>query len=159
MSELVSERIWRRLGAEQDGYFTIDTAGIELDGGGLNVCLRALARFGEMMRLDGRFNNHQIVPKKIVDDIRRGANPEQFATAGYKLLPGWSYRNQWWVSHNKHGAYTARGIHGQAIYIDPTAEMVIARFASHPMGANANYDATSLPAYDALAQYLMSASR
>ena len=40
----------------------------------------------------------------------------------------------WWVSHNAHGAFTARGIHGQAIYIDPAAEMVIARFASHPLG-------------------------
>ena len=36
----------------------------------------------------------------------------------------------WWVSHNDHGAYTARGIHGQAIYVDPAAEMVIVRFAS-----------------------------
>ena len=46
----------------------------------------------------------------------------------------------WWVSHNEHGAFTARGIHGQAIYVDPAAEMVIARFASHPLGANANLD-------------------
>ena len=60
----------------------------------------------------------------------------------------------WWVSHNAHGAYTARGIHGQAIYIDPAAEMVIARFASHPLGANANLDPTSLPAYHALARHL-----
>jgi len=29
----------------------------------------------------------------------------------------------------------ARGIHGQAIYIDPKAEMVIARYASHPKAA------------------------
>jgi CubicO group peptidase (beta-lactamase class C family) len=158
-SELLSERIWKRLGAEQDGYVSVDPAGVESDGGGLNVCLRDLARFGEMMRLDGRFNNHQIVPRAVVDDIRRGGSPEQFAMAGYKLLPGWSYRNMWWVSHNNHGAYTARGIHGQAIYIDPAAEMVIARLASHPLAANANFDATSLPAYDAVARSLMSTSR
>lgn len=62
----------------------------------------------------------------------------------------------WWVSHNAHGAFSARGIHGQVIYIDPKAEMVIARFASHPLAANANVDPTSLPAYDALAKHLMS---
>ena len=45
----------------------------------------------------------------------------------------------------------------QAIYIDPAAEMVIARFASHPKGANANLDPTSLPAYHAMAKYLMRA--
>jgi CubicO group peptidase (beta-lactamase class C family) len=61
----------------------------------------------------------------------------------------------WWVTHNEHGAYSARGIHGQVIYIDPKAEMVIARFASHPLAANANLDPTSLPAYHALAQHLL----
>ena len=54
-----------------------------------------------------------------------------------------------------HGAYSARGIHGQAIYVDPAAEMVIARFASHPLGGNVNMDPTSLPAYDAVANWLM----
>ena len=61
----------------------------------------------------------------------------------------------WWVSHNEHGAFTARGIHGQGIYIDPAAEMVIVRFASHPLAANANLDPMSLPAYDAVARHLM----
>jgi CubicO group peptidase (beta-lactamase class C family) len=51
--------------------------------------------------------------------------------------------------------YTARGIHGQAIYIDPSAQMVIARFASFPRAANINLDPTSLPAYHALAKHLI----
>ena len=33
--------------------------------------------------------------------------------------------------------------------------MVIARFASHPLAANAHVDPTSLPAYQALAEHLM----
>lgn len=49
----------------------------------------------------------------------------------------------------------ARGIHGQAIYIDPKAEMVIARFASHHIAGNVGIDPTSLPAYPALAKHLM----
>ena len=106
-----------------------------------------MARFGEMMRLGGRFNDQQIVPREVVDDIRRGGSPAHFVKAGYTLLPGWSYRSMWWVSHNEHGAFTARGIHGQAIYVDPAAEMVIARFASHPLAANVNLDPLSLPAY------------
>jgi len=44
---------------------------------------------------------------------------------------------------------------GQGIYIDPAAEMVIVRFASHPLAANANLDPMSLPAYDAVARHLM----
>jgi hypothetical protein len=155
----LQQRIWNKLGAEQDAYFAIDGVGTEFAGGGLNTGLRDLARVGEMMRLDGRFNGQQIVPKAVVDDIRRGADKAHFAKAGYALLPGWSYRNMWWVTHNEHGAYSARGVHGQVIYVDPTAEMVIARYASHPLAANANLDPTSLPAYHALAKHLIASPR
>jgi CubicO group peptidase (beta-lactamase class C family) len=153
--EVLATRIWQRLGAEEDAYILVDTVGNEFAGGGLNVALRDLARFGEMMRLDGRFNGQQIVPKAVVDDIRRGAKVEDFAKAGYPTMPGWSYRNQWWVSHNAHGAYTARGVHGQLIYVDPKAEMVIVRFGSHPQASNVHLDPTSLPAYHAVAEHLL----
>ena len=111
-----------------------------------------------MMRLGGFFNGQQIIPTAVIDDVRRGGNREHFALAGYALLPDWSYRNMWWVSHDDHGVYAARGIHGQATYVDPAAEMVIARFASHPLGANVNLDPTSLPAYRALADHLIASS-
>lgn len=155
LSDLLSERIFARLGAEQDAFFTIDSTGAEFAGAALNLTLRDLARFGETMRLDGRFNGRQIIPKGVIDDTRNGGDRARFTTAAYPTLPGWSYRNMWWISHNDHGAYTARGIHGQAIYIDPKAEMVIARFASHPLAANLNLDPMSLPAYHAVAQHLI----
>jgi CubicO group peptidase (beta-lactamase class C family) len=155
ISALMFDYLWSKLGVEQDAYFTIDTTGVEFAGAGLNLSLRDLARFGEMMRLGGRYNGHQIVPPAVIDDIRAGGNRELFADAGYTQLPGWSYRRMWWVSHNDHGAFAARGIHGQAVYIDPAAEMVVARFASHPQGANVHLDPTSLPAYHALAKHLL----
>ena len=155
LSDLLSERIFSKLGAEHDAFFAVDSTGTEFAGAALNLTLRDLARFGEMMRLDGRFNGQQIVPKAVVDDTRRGGDAARFALAGYATLPDWSYRNMWWISHNDHGAYTARGIHGQAIYIDPKAEMVIARFASHPLAANVNLDPMSLPAYHAVARHLI----
>ena len=46
------------------------------------------------------------------------------------------------------------GVHGQTVYIDPKAQMVIARFASHPVAGNAANDPTSLPAYEALGRLL-----
>ena len=156
-SDLMFDYLWSKLGVEQDAYFTIDTMGVEFAGAGLNLTLRDLARFGEMMRLGGRYNGRQIVPAVVIDDIRAGGDREQFAGAGYTQLPGWSYRRMWWVSHNDHGAFAARGIHGQAVYVDPAAEMVVARFASHPLGANVHLDPTSLPAYHALAKHLLKA--
>ncbi|QUS39633.1 class C beta-lactamase-related serine hydrolase [Tardiphaga alba] len=155
LSDLLSERIWAPMGAEEDAHYHVDRIGTESGGGGLSTTLRDLARFGETMRNHGRFNGRQIVPASVVEDIERGADPEKFKPAGYVTLPGGSYRNQWWVTHNEHGAYMARGVYGQGIYIDPKAEMVIARYASHPVAGNAANDPVTLPAYMALAKDLM----
>ncbi|WP_021027401.1 serine hydrolase [Comamonas sp. B-9] len=159
VAQLLSSRIWSRLGAEQDAYMSIDATGTPFAGGGLNTGLRDLARFGEMVRNNGYFNGQQIIPAAAIADIRQGGKRADFVKAGYALLPGWSYRNMWWVTHNAHGAFAARGVHGQALYIDPTAQMVIARYGSHPVAANAANDPTSLPAFEALAQHLMRARR
>jgi CubicO group peptidase (beta-lactamase class C family) len=150
VAQLLSERIWGPMGAEQDAYMSVDSIGTPFAGGGLSAGLRDLARFGEMIRNNGVFNSRQIVPAIAVGDIRRGGRTADFAQAGYSQLPGWSYRSMWWVTHNEHGAFAARGVHGQTIYIDPKAEMVIVRFASHPVAGNAAIDPTSLPAYHAM---------
>ena len=86
----------------------------------------------------------------------RAAARQAFAKAGYKTLEGGSYRGMWWLFHNEHGAFAARGVHGQTIYVDPTADMVIVRLASFPTAKNAKIDPTSLPAYQAVAEYLLS---
>jgi len=157
MAQLISERIWQKMGMEEDAHIIVDPVGMAACGGGMNLCLRDLARVGEMMRNRGAFNGHQIVPAAVVDEIAGGARKEDFAKAGYTTLPGWSYRTQWWVSHDDLGAYSARGIHGQVCWIAPKAELVIARFASHPVAANGNsiLDKVSLPAYAAVAKHLM----
>ena len=152
---LLQERIWSKLGAEVDAYVAVDPRGTMVASGGLNASLRDMARFGEMIRRGGKWNGQQVVPESAIDEIRRGASRDAFVHGGYSTLPGWSYHNQWWIAHDDHGAFMARGIHGQAIYIDPKARMVIARFASHPLAGNANLDPTSLPAYRAVAEYLM----
>lgn len=155
LGDLLARQVWSQLGAEQDGDLMVDATGTEFAGAGFSCCLRDLARFGEMLRNDGAWNGRQVVPRAAIDGIRGGADPAQFTPAGYTTLPGASYRDMWWVLHNAHGVYCARGIHGQGVYIDPRAEMVIARFASHPMAGNLNLDPTTLPAYHALARHLM----
>ena len=155
MASLLQERIWSRLGMEQDASISVDAIGTPFAGGGLSTGLRDLARFGEMLRCEGSANGRQIVPAAVVADTAAGASPEDFKLAGYAGLPGWSYRNMWWVTHNPHGAYMARGVHGQSIYVDPKAEMTIARYGSHPLASNVHNDAVSLPAFHALATHLI----
>ena len=121
----------------------------------MNVTLRDLARFGEMMRLRGEYHGQQIISAEAVDLITRGGNRELFAKAPNVTKPGWSYRSTWWVSHNERGVYHARGVNGQIVAVDPKAEMVIVQFSSFPLGSTSNLDPIMLPAYDALAEHLM----
>ncbi|NNM11327.1 MAG: serine hydrolase [Pseudomonadales bacterium] len=158
LDQLLSARIWQKLGVEQDAYMNGDSIGTPFAGGGLSMGLRDLARFGEMIRNNGYYNGQQIIPAAAVADIRRGASKRKFAKAGYKHLSGWSYHNMWWLTHNAHQAFLARGVFGQALYIDPKAEVVIARFGSHPQAANSANDATSLPAFHAVAKHLHAAT-
>lgn len=157
LDELLSERIWSRIGAEQDAYVTIDSIGTAYAGGGLSAGLRDIARLGQLMLDEGVVDGERLFPADVVERIRHGGDAAAFAKAGYKTLEGGSYTGMWWVFHNAHGAYAARGVHGQTIYVDPTADMVIARFASFPSPFNAAIDPTSLPAYQAVAEYLLAA--
>ena len=158
-AELLSERIWQKLGTEEDAYFSTDSMGTSVAGGGLNTTLRDLARVGEMFRLNGKYNGQQIVPASVVADIRHGANKENFAKAGYTTLPGWTYRNMWWIAPAEQGVMTMRGIHGQTLWIDSKSDMVIARYASNPVAANPANDPISLPAYAAIGAHLRATSK
>lgn len=153
LASQLSSALWQPLGTESDAWWTVDAHGVPFAGGGLNTTLRDLARLGEMLRCDGAYNGRQIVPAAVVATIRGGGRRSDEATR--QALPrGWSYRAMWWLTHNAHGAFMARGVHGQLLYVDPVAEMVIARFASHPTPSNAASDAASLPAWAALAELL-----
>lgn len=154
VTELASERLWRPMGAEQDAYQTVDAKGVPFAGGGISASLRDLGRLGQIMLDEGTFGGKRLFPAEVVEHIRKGGDPSKFS--GFPTIPNGSYTSQWWVFHNDHGAFAARGVHGQTIYVDPTAKMVLVRFASYPQAQNGFIDPTSLPAYQAVAEYLMS---
>jgi CubicO group peptidase (beta-lactamase class C family) len=153
VTELASERLWRPLGTEQDAYQAVDGKGVPFAGGGVTTGLRDLGRLGLLMLNGGELNGKRLFPAAVVEKIRAGGDRSKFS--GYPTIPNGSYTSQWWVFHNKHGAFAARGVHGQTIYVDPKAEMVLVRLASFPRAQNGLIDPTSLPAYEAVAEYLM----
>lgn len=152
VAQQISARFWSKLGMEHDAFLQVDRIGTAFAGGGMNATLRDMARFGEMIRLDGRWNGQQIVPPAAMAAILKDGDLAAFAAAKYPGLEGGSYASQWW--HRPGGIVMAVGVHGQGIYIDRKAEMVIARFASYPVATNRVINPTTLPAYDALAAHL-----
>jgi CubicO group peptidase (beta-lactamase class C family) len=62
---------------------------------------------------------------------------------------------QWWITHNAHRAYLSLGYGGQMLYIDPAAQMVIAKFSSYPTPTPAGNEFYSMfAAFPALARKL-----
>jgi CubicO group peptidase (beta-lactamase class C family) len=157
LAQLLSHRLWSQLECTEDGYFSVDSAGVAMGGAGLAATLRDMARFGELMRCEGAIRGRQVVPASVVSTIQRGGDPAKFAKSDHPLLKGYSYRDMWWVTHNEHGAFEARGIHGQRLYVAPGAEMVVARFASHPVASSSANDPITMPALLALGRMLRGA--
>lgn len=151
-SDVMSERIWTRMGMEEDAYVMVDSVGTPLQGAGLNATVRDLARFGEMLRVGGTYNGQKIFDKAVIDDLKKGGDREKFKTSGMAFRPGYSYHNQWWILHNADGAFEASGVHGQMVHINPAAEMVVVKLTSHPIAGAGPTHPLTLRAWTALAQ-------
>ena len=154
LADLLSERIWKPMGAEADAYITVDPAGAPRTAGGICTTAADLARFGEMIRCGGIANGRQIVPNAWIDDIRFEGSTEQWARGDMTMfLAEGRYRSKW---YNLVGtsAFMAIGIHGQWLYIDPDADMVIAKFSSQEQPVSEGTDHLHLAAFAALAKRL-----
>ncbi|PEB78922.1 serine hydrolase domain-containing protein [Bacillus nitratireducens] len=132
MAELIQEKIWSKLGAEENAEMQVDLIGTDISNCGMRATLRDLARFGEMMLNDGYYNGQQIIPEHIIKDIKKGGNRKYLAESiTHSHLAEFSYLNQWWISHDQYGGYSARGRFDQQIYIAPKADIVIVKLSSH----------------------------
>ncbi|WP_296741616.1 serine hydrolase [Mesorhizobium sp.] len=151
-ADLASERLFQPLGARQDAYVTVDRAGTPRTGGGINMTPRDLARLGEMMRQGGVANGRRIVSQEWVDDTVTGGSREAWAqSTSVSWLPHGRYHNKWYQTGTGNGAFFALGIHGQWLYVDPRAEMVIAKVSSQPAAIIDNAKDFNLALFDALA--------
>lgn len=155
VAELLEQLLWHPMGAELDAYFKNDAVGIVHAGGGLNAGLRDLARLGQLLLDGGRSGDRQVIPRAAVDAILDGAATAAGTTGDHRAH--WSgYRSMWWYGgSDERPLVAARGVHGQAIYIDPVAEVLIVRLASHPRAASIHIDPLVLPAYRAIADHLL----
>lgn len=142
LKELFEERIWSRIGAEQDAFITKDSAGDHSWAGGLNATIRDFARIGQMILNRGKVGDEQLISPEVFDFMRNRNMRDHFIASGQEkidpYIQGWSYANQFWRIHNEHDSFTAWGIHGQIAYIDPETKMVFAIQSSYKEAEDAN---------------------
>ncbi len=152
LADIISEYLWAPLGAERDGYVTVDSHGAMRAAGGICVTPRDLARFGEMIRRRGVANGQQVVPGWWIDDINETDNSAAWAKGDFaELFPDASYRSKWYQIDREVGVLCAFGIHGQWIYIHPDAELVAVRLASEATPLDPDYTRCWRRGFDAIA--------
>jgi CubicO group peptidase (beta-lactamase class C family) len=127
VAEYFERKIWQPLGAESKASWLTDNHGTELTFCCLNATLRDYAKFGLLYMNNGYFNGSQIIPRNWVKEstipdrnhLQVGATSEKYGR--------WGYQYQWWVPSGSDGDYSAVGIWGQYIYVNPKEKVVIVK--------------------------------
>ncbi len=127
--------LWEPLGAESDAFYIMDGppgVGREFSGAGFNATLRDFGRFGQMVLNGGVANGRRIVSADWIHESTRPSGDTGSQGGGYGL--------QWWVLGTT-GAFSAIGLQGQYIYIDPATRTVVVKLSYFPPGDNSALDA------------------
>ena len=125
--EYFNEKLWSKLGTEQDAIYITDSTGEPMVLGGLNLISRDYARLGTLYRDNGMLNGQQIIPANWIE---KSITPD-----AAHLMPGkrdtantnFGYGYQWWLPENPDQEFLAIGIYGQYIYIDRKHNVVIVK--------------------------------
>ena len=120
---LANRTLWSRAGMEADGYWLLDApGGLELAGGNFSATLRDYGRLGLFVLREGVVGTQRWLPAGWRDLAGR---PDTALTAPGQLYPGYplGYGYHWW-SLPSSSAFTAQGIFGQFLYLDPQEDLV-----------------------------------
>lgn len=120
LSDYLSEKIWVPAGMEQKATWILSKTGQEISGCCIQAATRDYPRFGQFILGGAQVNGQSIVPD--------GWLREATTTRAGIGLPGRGYGYQWWTYDD--GSFSARGIFGQGIFIDPQRQLVIASNAN-----------------------------
>ncbi len=139
--------LWEPLGAEADGFYIMDGPpgiGREFSGAGFNATLRDYARVGQMVLNGGVANGQRIVSEDWINLSTQPSGGEDQRRGGYGY--------QWWTMGNSE-AFSAIGLQGQYIYIDPDSRTVIVKLSYFPPGDNSAQDGETLSFMEAASRW------
>src|SRR6202161_4524455 len=128
LATYLSQNLWTRLGMEHDATWWLESpGGMGVAGTGLGATLRDYGRLGLLVQQDGFIDGKQIVP----------AGWFQQAGSAHRIGgKSVDYGYLWWpvpAGDPMHrGAFEARGIFGQHLYINPRQKLVIVVLSARP---------------------------
>lgn len=156
-ADLMSELIWRPIGASRPAYITVDRFGAPRAAGGMCTTVRDLALVGQLLLEGGARDGRQIVPAAWIDDIYDNGDPAAWDNGSFvEQFPGRAmhYRSKWYVERGSEPLLFALGIHGQYLFVDRAREVVVAKFSSQALPIDVDQLALTLAGVKAIAAAL-----
>lgn len=126
---LLSDLLWKPMGAQASAYVTVDRLGAPRCAGGICTTLLDLARVGQLMVDNGKRNSTTVIPSNwIIDTIKNGDSKAWHGDdlVSYLGNQPMHYRNMWYLRKTR-GILFGLGVFGQNIFVDPSNEIVIAK--------------------------------
>jgi hypothetical protein len=123
LADYLSEKIWARFGMEAPATWWLESpGGVEVGGSGFSATLRDYGRFGLFLINDGIVRGERVLPEGWVDQASKPfvINGDRTVAYGYMT---WPFMAEPGSIHE--GAFSAVGIHGQTIYMNPAERVVI----------------------------------
>ena len=133
-ADLLSNLLWKPMGAECPAYITVDRLGAPRCAGGICTTAMDLARVGQLIVQNGRRDGTPIIPAGWIEDLLEGGDPKAWAAGDMISYFGdrpMHYRNKWYTLRNRDIAF-GLGVYGQNVFVDKTNELVIAKLSSQP---------------------------
>jgi CubicO group peptidase (beta-lactamase class C family) len=153
-----SDRLWRHLGADRDAYYWLTRARprTAIGGGSFNATARDVARLGLLMANDGVAGDRQVVPAEWTRRSRGTDLPQLGVGAlGPSGYDHYGYANQWWtLGHSCFDAFAGLGVHGQYLFVDPAADVVIVKCSAWPTQDDPSRDRETVTALRRIADHL-----
>lgn len=140
--DLVSETLWRPIQAERDAYITVDRLGAPRCAGGFCAVPQDMARLGRLFVTGGKVNDTQVVPAKWIDDIIHNGDTQAWKEGDFHDIfeqADMHYRSKWYVRRGDRPLIYGVGVFGQNVFIDPAADLVIAKCSSQPLPLDETY--------------------
>jgi len=156
-ADLMSERLWRPMGAERSAYITVDRLGAPRCAGGFCATVRDLARVGQLLVQDGARDGRRLIPSAWIDDLSSGGDAAAWARGDFAELfraAPMRYRSQWYALDGPSPLVFGFGVHGQNLIVDRAREIVIAKVSSQALPIDEARNALTMRAVQSIAAAL-----
>lgn len=149
LAQYLSEKVWAPYGMQTDANWWLDGPnGNEVGGSGISATLEDYGRFGQFVLGGGKAGEQQVLPK--------GWMSFASTTTGTDAAYG-DFASMWWpawtAASKADKAFTAAGIFGQFIYINPANNVVIVVWQAQTKSTGGEV-IDDMVAFDAITQAL-----